>query len=65
VVLPKWAPETTTLWVPHSFAFQYRELSEQFKEHVPGIARGSEALPAVVILEDVLQRPVIEGIKQG
>src|SRR6266516_3219483 len=27
VVLPRWAPETLTLWVPHTFGFQYRDIT--------------------------------------
>ena len=57
VVLPKWAPETTTLWVPHTFAFQYRDITTYLGIESPEHRCGKSTL--VTILSKLTQRAVV------
>ncbi len=57
VVLPKWAPETTTLWVPHTFAFQYRDITTYLGIESPEHRCGKSTL--VIILSKLTQRAVV------
>ncbi|HEV2394576.1 MAG TPA: DUF3631 domain-containing protein [Verrucomicrobiae bacterium] len=57
VVLPRWAPETMALWVPHTFAFQYRDITTYLGIESPEHRCGKSTL--ITILSELTQRAVV------
>jgi hypothetical protein len=57
VVLPRWASETLTLWVPHTYAFQYRDITTYLGIESPEHRCGKSTL--VTILSELAQRAVV------
>jgi hypothetical protein len=68
VVLPRWAAETMALWVPHTFAFQYRDITTYLGIESPEHRCGKSTL--ITILSDppaqpADQRDAGEGLLPG
>jgi hypothetical protein len=57
VVLPQWAPVTMSLWVPHSFAFEYRDITTYLGIESPEHRCGKSTL--ITILSELTQRAVV------
>jgi hypothetical protein len=57
VVLPRWAAETTTLWVPHTYAFGYRDITTYIGIESPEHRCGKSTL--ITILSELTQRAVV------
>jgi len=57
VVLPRWAAETMALWVPHTFAFQYRDITTYLGIESPEHRCGKSTL--ITILSELTQRAVV------
>jgi hypothetical protein len=57
VVLPKWAPETLTLFVPHTFAYLYRDITTYIGIESPEHRCGKSTL--VTILSELCNRAVV------
>lgn len=57
VVLPQWAPETMALWVPHTFAFQYRDITTYVGIESPEHRCGKSTL--ITILSELTQRAIV------
>jgi putative DNA primase/helicase len=57
VVLPRWAPETMALWVPHTFAFQYRDITTYLGIESPEHRCGKSTL--ITILSELTQRAIV------
>ena len=57
VVLPRWAAETTALWVPHTFAFAYRDITTYIGIESPEFRCGKSTL--ITILSELTQRAVV------
>lgn len=57
VVLPRWAPETMALWVPHTFAFHHRDITTYLGIESPEHRCGKSTL--ITILSELTQRAVV------
>jgi hypothetical protein len=57
VVLPRWAAETMTLWVPHTFAFECRDITTYLGIESPEHRCGKSTL--ITILSELTQRAVV------
>ena len=57
VVLPRWAAETMALWVPHTFAFEYRDITTYLGIESPEHRCGKSTL--ITILSELSQRAVV------
>ncbi len=57
VVLPKWAGETITLWVPHTYCFQYRDITTYIGIESPEHRCGKSTL--ITILSELTHRAVV------
>ena len=59
VVLPRWAPETLTLWDVHTFAYQLRDICAYIAVESPEKECGKSTL--VTVLSHLVHRPVISS----
>ncbi len=59
VVLPKWGAEATTLWVPHTFAFRYRDITTYLGIESPEHRCGKSTL--VTVLSKMTHRAVVSS----
>lgn len=57
VVLPRWAPVTMSLWIPHTFAFEYRDITTYLGIESPEHRCGKSTL--ITILSELTQRAVV------
>jgi putative DNA primase/helicase len=57
VVLPNWAPVTMSLWVPHTFGFEYRDITTYLGIESPEHRCGKSTL--ITILSELTQRAVV------
>ena len=57
VVLPKWVPETVSLFVPHTFAYQYRDVTTYLGIESPEHRCGKSTL--ITILSELTHRAVV------
>lgn len=57
VVLPKWVPETVTLFVPHTFAYQYRDVTTYLGIESPEHRCGKSTL--ITVLSELTHRAVV------
>lgn len=59
VVLPKWAPETLALWVPHTYGFQHRDITTYIGIESPEHRCGKSTL--VTVLSKMTHRSVVSS----
>jgi hypothetical protein len=57
VILPNWASETIALWVPHTFAFEFRDITTYLGIESPEHRCGKSTL--ITILSELTQRAVV------
>ena len=57
VVLPQWAPETLALFVPHTFAYRYRDISTYIGLESPEHRCGKSTL--ISVLSELTNRAVV------
>ncbi|HEY5911117.1 MAG TPA: DUF3631 domain-containing protein [Verrucomicrobiae bacterium] len=57
VVLPSWAPETMALWLPHTYAFAYRDITTYLGIESPEHRCGKSTL--ISVLSELAHRAVV------
>src|SRR3974390_1370974 len=59
VVLPRWAPETLALWVPHTYAYLYRDITTYIGIESPEHRCGKSTL--LTVLSKMTHRAVVSS----